>query len=251
MKSDNEIYELIKGDWTKTFKADFEDFRKPGTVFEERQNLKGEKMVIIWHVGEKTYVRFDPEIKDKIVEIENAAPDLNNYTLTGEHFSDFFCEGKSQVENIDHIFHLLPADFNPALVPEGYEYRLMTKDDKELLNELHSACTEEEIEAAYIEYDHEIINGIFKDGKLVSCSSVLDWNTFYDIGIITHPNHRKKGLAKAVVSKLVEEIFKTDKVPLYRCNITLWGSAGTAKSLGFKELKELPFKQEVLKLVKN
>jgi len=249
VKTKTEIDNLIAQDWAKTFNCTVDELNIPGTMIQEKDNLKGEKAVIIWHYGKKIIVRIDPDLKETIQEFVSKAP--TNIALTGEYFADYFDGDKFGCDNVDHIFYLYPQDFKPCTVRSGFSVRKLTEDDKPAFDEMCSHCSEDDLDSGYIEIDHEIVTGVFKENQLVAASSVLDWDAFYDVGVLTHPDFRGLGLGKAAVSCLVEEIFKTDKIPLYRCRINLFGSKGIGLSVGFKENRNFVFKQECYKFIKE
>ncbi|MBN1968448.1 MAG: GNAT family N-acetyltransferase [Candidatus Delongbacteria bacterium] len=240
MYTKTEIDNLAAKDWAETFKVTPEDFKTCGTIFEERDNLKDSRNLIIWHCGEKVIFRFDPDLKDQMDRIRNHFP--VNFTITDEYALDFFEADELGCESFDHIMILYPDNFKPYLA-DNFLVRKLDKSDLHYLESLKESCSEQDLDDAYIEIDHEIITGVFDNDKLVSVSSVLDWGAFYDVGVLTNPDYRGKGLGKASVTLLVEEIFRTDKIPLFRCNFNKLGSYGIGKALGFEENRNFVFKQ--------
>lgn len=249
MKTISEYNSLIARDWAKTFNCPVEEFTVPGTLIQEKENLRGEKTVTIWHCGQKTIVRIDPDLQERISEFVSKAP--RNLTLTGEYFADYFGSADFGCENVDHLFYLYPQKFKPFTAAKPFLTRKLTLADQAAFAEFSSHCSAADRERGYVELDHEIVAGVFKDDQLVAAASVLDWDVFYDVGILTHPDWRGAGLGKAAVSCLAEEIFKTDKIPLYRCQINLFPSRGIALALGFEENRSFVYKQECYKFRKS
>lgn len=242
MRLKSEIDAIISQHWTKIFNITEVDLNTPGTIVQEKDNLKGKKAVTIWNCGKKTVVRIDPDLNEIIQEFVNKSS--IDFALTGEYFADYFKHDKFGCESINHIMYLYPDDFQPHHLNNDFAVRRLTIADKHAFDEMSSHCSGEDLNRGYIELEHEIVIGVFKDNLLVSLASVLDWDAFYDVGVLTHPDYRGGGLGRAAVSSLVEEILKTDKIPLYRCQINLFGSKGVALSLGFKENRNFVYKQE-------
>jgi len=82
---------------------------------------------------------------------------------------------------------------------------------------------------------------------MVACASLYDWRGFGDPGVLVHPDYRKRGLGKAVVSPICQWVLNQGRVMNYRCGSRNTGSARIAKSLGFTQYFEI----EVFKLVDN
>jgi len=60
-----------------------------------------------------------------------------------------------------------------------------------------------------------------------------DFGGRWDVGVLTHPDHRNRGLGRAVVAELVDDLLADDHVPIYRHNLEHTRSGALAESLGF------------------
>ena len=58
---------------------------------------------------------------------------------------------------------------------------------------------------------------------------------FMDIGVLTHPAHRRHGLGKTVVAALSAWSIAHNVINQYRCNSDNVGSQATALALGFRQ----------------
>ena len=113
-------------------------------------------------------------------------------------------------------------------------------EDQALLAALASATSADEREQAGLDLDHldENIVGLLDRERLLACASGLpSWinERFDDIGVLTHPDHRRRGLAALAVSEFVHHRISTaaDQLMLYRCRTDNAGSNRVAESLGF------------------
>ncbi|MHA2363963.1 MAG: GNAT family N-acetyltransferase [Candidatus Hodarchaeales archaeon] len=114
------------------------------------------------------------------------------------------------------------------------------------MEELFSACSEEDVEESYVKIAHQpYVYGCFHNKKLASVGSGFKFAGFMDLGIITHPDHRGKGLGKTIVSTISQKIISDNYTCMYRSNENNHGSMGTARSVGFKKF----FNQDSLKFI--
>ncbi len=77
--------------------------------------------------------------------------------------------------------------------------------------------------------------GAFDDGRLIglaACSA--DCDSMWQIGVDVLPDHRRRGVAAALTSRLAAEILARDKVPFYCCAWSNVASARNAVKSGFR-----------------
>ena len=65
-------------------------------------------------------------------------------------------------------------------------------------------------------------------------------DTEVDIGIETNIKYRKQGFGKCVASRMVKDILKMNKTPIWECNTNNLGSKAIAESVGFEVLETHP-----------
>lgn len=120
-----------------------------------------------------------------------------------------------------------------AQLPEGYEMRLLGKDEYRLCRENAWA---NDLVSQYKDYDtyKELGIGVvvLKDGELVAgASSYSRYNEGIEIEIDTREDHRRKGLAYACGAKLILECQERNLYPSWDAQ-NLW-SVGLAEKLGY------------------
>lgn len=99
-----------------------------------------------------------------------------------------------------------------------------------------ATCSPEEVDEAYVEIDHWVAFGAFDGDAIVAASSAYPWGdgaAVADIGVITAPTHRGRGLGRAVVRAAAAHILDEGLCPLYRCQATNLASAATGRGAGF------------------
>lgn len=79
-----------------------------------------------------------------------------------------------------------------------------------------------------------------QDNQIVSCAGIKDHGFINEIAVGTEPEHRKKGMGKAVVACAVADILSRDRIPVYvPDSLTNDGSYALARSLGFEKIGEM------------
>ena len=77
--------------------------------------------------------------------------------------------------------------------------------------------------------------GVYDKGKLIALAACsADCDSMYQIGIDVLPEYRRHGIAKAIVTKLAQEIIKLGKVPFYCAAWSNVRSVRCALASGFK-----------------
>ena len=82
--------------------------------------------------------------------------------------------------------------------------------------------------------------GIFKDNKLISITGQrMQTDDFIEIsGVVTHPEHTKKGYAKQLVAHTTKEILKEKKLPILHTNKGN-PAIGLYEKLGYKITRDM------------
>lgn len=132
----------------------------------------------------------------------------------------------------DHLFGF-DDDHLPRLMGEddAASIRRLGPADADRFARLTDACSPSEVDEAYVEVDHWAAFGLFDGDEIVSAASAYPWrdSVVADIGILTRPDHRGRGHARAVVRAISRHIVDEGYQPLYRCQVNNLASAATAR----------------------
>jgi GNAT superfamily N-acetyltransferase len=110
--------------------------------------------------------------------------------------------------------------------------RLLLPPDGPLLDDLVRAAGPEEAEEADVSIAHPCAVGILDGGRLVAAASLIDvGRTAVDVGVLVHPQARRRGLATAVVADISSRA--GDRLVQYRCERGNEASAKVALACGF------------------
>lgn len=141
----------------------------------------------------------------------------------------------------DHLFYL-PLAEQSALQSQtnGAETRQLTSDDAAAFASFTDVAPEDDLDEAFVELDHWLVFGTFVGDDLVSAASMYPWGEtgFADMGVITLPTFRGRGLGRATVRAISRAALVAGYEPQYRCQLDNEASVALAHRAGF-----LPFGQ--------
>ena len=141
-----------------------------------------------------------------------------------------------ELNGADHLY-FLPAAEQDAVRAEtpAAGVRKLTADDAELWARFVEEAPEDDLDDAYVELDHWLVFGAIVDGRLVAAASMYPWDdsTLADLGVITLPEVRGQGLARATVRAMSAEALRRGSEPQYRCQLDNAASIALAASAGF------------------
>ena len=129
-------------------------------------------------------------------------------------------------------------DFDPS--PAMVRMRLGSDADVARLNAFFDQCSESDLEEADIDRD-DLDPVIFcieatPGGELIGYASALPEPHFageWDIGVLTHVDHRRQGLGERCVRHLSAHLLAAGEIPLYRHDVLNDPSAALASAVGF------------------
>lgn len=223
--------------WAEHFRCPIETVAQPGTTVLPEDKYTGDNLLALWYIGQHTFVQLDPAIAPRLTLLLAALP--VQYALSGADLQSAWGEAiKARDAGLAH--YLYPPDLPTFAPAPPFTLRQLTLDDGDQMTALHNANTPADVEEGFVEVTHEIAFGCFAGDQLVAASSGYRRTGFMDIGVLTHPQFRRKGLGKAVVGAVCEWSAKQGVIAQYRCNATNHASHSVAQALNFR----LYFKSE-------
>lgn len=157
----------------------------------------------------------------------NADALLASLAAAGEKFHDW-----------ELVFYQSPAARQAVEAEAAADgIRVITAADAELFTAFEAANTEDDLEEAYVEADHWLAMAhLGEDGAITAAASAYPWDgtLLADVGVITAPGARGKGLATAVVRAISRLIIDKGYEPQYRCQDINTGSKATAAKSGYE-----------------
>ncbi len=219
--------------WAEHFGCPVERLDQRGTTILPEPKYADDKRVALWRIGARSFAQVDPHLADAVQRVTDGLP--ADAALTGDDLAHAWGDQAIQSRDAGLVHYLFPPDL-PAWAPRApYTVRALTLADDSAMQTLHAACSPAEVDDGYVEVSHEIAFGCFDDDTLVAASSGYRRTGFMDIGVLTHPGHRQRGLGKAVVGALCAWSISHNVINQYRCNADNIGSQATALALGFRQ----------------
>ena len=124
------------------------------------------------------------------------------------------------------------GDFTPG---DNKEARLLTKSDSEAIRKLAEGCGEATWKQSKLALDREPNLGLFVNDELVAVSGyIVMGDLLAYIGVVTHPEHRGKGHARAVVTAGMQYAFDRGLCAMWRTPQAHESAVHLAQTLGFK-----------------
>jgi RimJ/RimL family protein N-acetyltransferase len=233
--------QIIYKNWAARFDADVDApldadaLRRPATHLLPKEAYNDTRALHIWYIGRRAFVRLDPAYTDALREVLETLPP--GAILTGDVLQATWGAERIERRAWSLAHYLYPPKFTPYQAASPFYVRQLTAEDAAAMAALKQACAPDDVETADIEVDHEIAFGCFVDEteapQLVAAASGYWFTGFMDIGVLTHPGFRRRGLGKAAVSALCEWCIAHDVIAQYRCDVDNVGSHNIAQGLNF------------------
>jgi GNAT superfamily N-acetyltransferase len=141
-----------------------------------------------------------------------------------------------ELNGADYLFYLpveeqlvLRSELVPSLT------RRLHGADGDAFAVLSAEMPEEDLDEAFIQLDHWLTFGTFVDDRLACVASMYRWRGTHlaDLGVVTLPAYRGKGLARVTVRALSAAALEQGYEPQYRCQLDNAPSVALARSAGF------------------
>lgn len=122
---------------------------------------------------------------------------------TADQTIDTWYEGLARMglalHDPDYLFYL--PDGLPTVPDRTTPARRLTEADRDVFEAFLHKAPEQDRDDAFVELDHWAVYGAFDRDRLVSASSAILWtdSPIADLGVLTIPEARGRGFAKAAV----------------------------------------------------
>ena len=200
----------------------------------------GSRVASCYAIGEHLVIWCDPADADVVASFRafRDVPSLDDWAPWGASVgAELLGRGVNRV-----LTAPLAAPDHGALVHMDRD----KPDDVARIVALTEACTEDEIDDAAIEIDdldpYIWCTQVDDRDTLTAFASALEFDQvagWWDIGVLTHPDHRRQRLGATCVQALCATLLENDLRPLYRHEVGNDGSAALSSSLGFETANEL------------
>lgn len=205
-----------------------------GTTVVGSRSREGSDTVVSYPLGESTAVVCAPRLVDRLRSL-NGGPVVSNEAFVVAATALGATPG---TWGRSRVFEGVPSapDLDPARVVALDRDR---ESDRALVARFIAACSKEDLDAAELKVDDldpTILGVRSDDAALGALAFGRPWThdgRFDDVGVITAPDHRGRGLGRAAVAQLVRQQHERGRLALYNCDVDNVGSDRLADSLGF------------------
>ena len=219
--------------WSRFFGLDARDLRRAGVrVVSDAPGLPGYRGVFLLRLDDGCTIGAPGDVAGRVRSRADAA-DVDTV---------FTRDGARALVAEDAALVLGPS-IHAYVDPRGVveqppcDARPLGPSDDDVLARLHAAVDDDEWgeggfarQAPYA----EVVWGAFEDGDLVAAGNLTDFDGRpADVGIVTRPDSRGRGLASRLVSMMVADALRTVPVVRYRALESNAASRRVAAKLGF------------------
>ncbi len=150
---------------------------------------------------------------------------------TGEHFASLL-PGWVARPATAHV-HPDPSELTAR---RGHDVRLLRAEDGEALGHLPSRLRAD----IRLALEHAPVSATFLDGRPVAfCYAAYETEAWWDVSVDTVPEERRKGLASAAASLLVEQMLEQGKRPVWGALDANGASLAMAAKYGFRAVDRM------------
>ena len=114
--------------------------------------------------------------------------------------------------------------------------RCLGGTDRNALTRFVSECPPQDVSYSSLSCLRQYVYGYVEEDCVLAAAFFTLWTPYaVSIGLLTHPEHRRRGLGKAVASAAAEAALHCGFLVLWPASVDNTASVATAKSLGFRE----------------
>lgn len=231
------MQDKIIANWVNLFGLTAQELSQPGTTLidADKPDFKGYHR--IWPAHQRAVIYVGAEMKAELQAILHNYPD--NHVLTIENLRAAW--GDAIRSAFERFYAMDPATFRPAPPTASYEVRQLSDADQAAFDAFLAACSEDDRDTGDVSIQHEAVFGTIEIAtrKIVAASSMFEYYGFAELGVLTDPNYRKRGLGKAAVSGICQHLFDETRVVFYRHDEDNIGSKHIAEGLNLMKFAEV------------
>lgn len=150
------------------------------------------------------------------------------------------------IEDETAFLFLKPKNYSLAPLDQMFKILPLAEDMSKAFDTFKNGCSQEDLAEGLVSLEDSLVFGCFHKNKLIGVASY--WfltDHLADIGVIIHPDYRKKDIGKALVSRLSQWGVNHGKINMYRHDRKNQRSRRLALSLGFEEYVDLKVMKEM------
>lgn len=212
--------------WANRLNCSPNVLEQSGTIILPCKQPQDYSRIVITRISKQAIVQVPAEL------VEPATDRLDTAQIvTADHIKATFTDEELEIGWRDFIWYF---SANADLPQPDDRVRLLSSGERLNLDELLSACSERDRELGNVSIEQEFPLGLFENNNLLAVAAfIFDSDAIADVGVITHPHHRGKGLGKSIVLELVRHGIEHGRIVQYSTQEQNIGSKRLAESIGF------------------
>ena len=218
------LQERITDTWVTHFGLTREDVAEPGTTLIEQAERTARSWVTPWPVGKRTVINAAPTQMDDLRGLLAEHPD--DFAVSAD---DLIALWPDATQTTTRMYALDTEAYKPILPSAEFMVRALSNADEAAFDAFIARSPEDDQEEADLGIKQEAVHGILDGERIVAGASIYEWYGFVDIGVLTDPAYRRRGLGAAVVSGICGALLDDPRVVLYRHELGNLGSQRVAE----------------------
>lgn len=228
MQSMSCFSQTVRTYWEHMFSVGHAVFRDDAFSVTVNPDLAPQRRVMLLQTADaRTFATLAPALADRLA-LGRAGP------WSPAAFRHRLAEAGVVLHGADGLFYFSEAGRETLQVsPHGTARRLIDCDAAAFA-EFRASASAQDLDDAYVEFDHWSVFGRFERDRLVCAASAYPWGDapFADLGVLTLASHRGRGFARDVVRAIGRYAFEQGYEAQYRCQLDNVASVALASAAG-------------------
>ncbi len=217
-----------------------EDLRQPGTTIHVSERRERGGSQLLWQVGARMMVSTHADYAD-VFQQAKAHPEANVALTASDVARVHLAFGLSET---DKLLTVDTGCFVDHPAPTRINIRQVGPDDEVAFQAFVAASPTAEQNEAEVSLTDEAVYGAFDGSRLTAMASTYEYMGMIDIGVLTDPAYRGRGLGRAVVAAISRHYLNDadeSRLLLYRHVAKNIGSSKVSEALGYQLFSQIDY----------
>ena len=226
MLSMSSFSQTVSAYWERLFSVGHAVYRDDAFSVTVNPGLAPQRRVMLLQTAdERTFATLAPALADRLA-LDRAGP------WSPVAFRHRLAEAGVVLHGADGLFYFSEADRAILQASPHGTARRLTDCDAAAFAEFRASAPAQDLDDAYVEFDHWSVFGRFERDRLACAASAYPWRDapLADLGVLTLASHRGRGFARDVVRAIGRHAFEQGYEAQYRCQLDNVASVALASA---------------------
>ncbi len=208
-----------------------ETLLKEGTSFRNIKSFDGKNALYITKIYNRHIISAGKELISHLSDLSNGGETVLDIENLKEIFTT--CEVKNTHPHYIYFKESVPE----YKLHDGYTVKVVAPEDHKAIQAFIDINSAEDIDDAevYLDDPDEEIRMVYNGDQPVVYAAYRRYEkNMGDVGILVHPDHRRKGLGIAAVIETTKACLDNNLIPFYRTSSDNTGSKSIAQNMGYE-----------------